>query len=59
MAARKKDARNRAELRLTGSNTKPGKEKSKVISKWITGIANIIKQDRKDGRTCLLFFLNL
>lgn len=38
----KKDERNMAELRLIGSNMKLDKEKSKVTSNWITGIANTI-----------------
>lgn len=46
----KKDVRNMAELRLIGTNMKLDKEKSKVISNWITGIANTINQGRKGRR---------
>ena len=55
MATVKKDVRNMAELRLKGSNVKPDKEKSKLISNWMTGITNTINHDRRDRRKNTLF----
>lgn len=56
MAAIKTDLRNKAELRLMESNVKFDKEKSKLISNWMTGITNTINHDRKDRKKNMFAF---